>query len=197
MSNLNRADTTLLIHVNNFFQKKENIDRILPIINRTSSISLRLLDYFCVNYSRCCQTSYPIDGKPFDVYNSYKTQLKHHSKKQFDPFRRNTRYTMRYDDNVQFDTTLAQLCFFKWCIQNDVLNYIENNLTLINEDMKKNMTNKNKSSKKKNNILETNENISLESTVKKISSKRKSSINMTATRVPTPPGTTSVIITFN
>ena len=59
-----------------FFEEKENIDKFLPIINRTSPISLRLLDYFCVNYSRSTQVVYMIADKYFDVYSSYKNQLK-------------------------------------------------------------------------------------------------------------------------
>lgn len=167
-----------------FFENKENIDRFLPIINRTSPLSLRLLDYFCVNYSRSKQVVYMIMDKYFDVHSSYKNQLKTFSKKRFDPFRRNTRLTFRYE-NERFDTTIGQLCFFKWCLTHKVLDYVEQNIAAISEDMKKNTG---KSADDVNRVP---------SEKKRRTTSRKSSTQMAATRVPTPPGTDTIIVCFD
>lgn len=175
-----------------FKEKKEHINKILPIINRTSPISLRLLDYFCVNYSRCFRISYLVDNQPFDVHNSYKLQLKTYSKKSFDPFKRNMRIIFPIDDNNKLDTTIAQLCFFKWCLQHKILDYIEQNLESINLDMKKNITIKDKD---KTHIKPHGTETPIIN--KHRSSRKKSSINLTAIRVPAPPGMTSVIVSFN
>ena len=35
-----------------FYNKNNNIDKILPIINGESKISLRLIDWFVTNYSK-------------------------------------------------------------------------------------------------------------------------------------------------
>lgn len=124
------ANTTDILKASllKFFENKDNIGRFLPIINRTSPVSLRILDYFCVNFSRSTQVVYMImDDKYFDVHSSYKNQLKTFSKKRFDPFRRNGRLTFRYDTE-RFDTTIGQLCFFKWCLTHNVLDYVEKNI---------------------------------------------------------------------
>jgi hypothetical protein len=166
-----------------FFEQKEHIDRLLPIINRTSSISLRLLDYFCVNYSRSTQVVYMIADKYFDVYSSYKIQLRTFSKKRFDPFKRNTRMTYPHESG-RFETTIAQLCFFKWCLTNNVLDYVEKNIAAISEDMKKN------SGKQPSEHGHSSER-------KRRSSRKKSSITVAATRVPTPPGTDTIVVSFD
>lgn len=78
-----------------FFSIKENVDRIIPIIAKTEKkklsdkpeISLRILDWFITNYSKTHNVVYRLDnGEPFDVFRSYKSQLKVFSKKSFDPF---------------------------------------------------------------------------------------------------------------
>jgi len=181
-----RDSDVLKANLLKFFEHKENIERFLPIINRTSPISLRLLDYFCVNYSRSTQVVYMIlDDKYFDVHSSYKTQLKQFSKKRFDPFRRNSRITFKYDNNERFDTTIGQLCFFKWCLTHNVLDYVEKHIAAISDDMKKNTG-------------KTAEEMNQPTTEKKRrTTSRKSSTPMAATRVPTPPGTDSIIVSFD
>ena len=86
-----------------FFKKSHNLNKIIPIINGESKISLRVIDWFCYNYSKKFNTSYfidettdkimdddddynPLTCKEFLVYQDYKLQLKGYSKKQFDPF---------------------------------------------------------------------------------------------------------------
>ena len=51
----------------------------------------------------------------------YKSSLDGYSKKLFDPFCRTER--------IEFgtlNTTVAQLNFIKWCIENDIIEYIRN-----------------------------------------------------------------------
>ena len=47
---------------------------------------------------------------------------------QFDPFRRHSRVTIpcKFAENNKLETTVAQLNFFKWAIENKVLEYLEN-----------------------------------------------------------------------
>ena len=51
------------------------------------------------------------------------------------------------------ETTLGQLNFFKWAIENGVINYIENNYQAIEADM-----NSRNSTAKKKDLSDTNEN---------------------------------------
>lgn len=113
---------------------------MLNIINGKSQISLRILDWYVTNYSKKNNTSYDIissDGnlKKFIVFIDYKSQLKAYSKKQFDPFCRRERISFYDHDNNEIVTTVGQLNFFRWAIENNILEYVENNINVIESDM--------------------------------------------------------------
>ena len=159
----------------------ERIHIILPIINRTSRLSLRLLDYFCVNYAREQRVGYTVDGQYFDVHASYKDQLKSYSKKLFDPFKRHTRIQLK-KDSIELETTVGQLCFFQWCIDNKVLEYVTEHMDAISEHMKR--------------TLQRPDCVTSEPS-KRPNRKRRSEITVTATRLSGPPGVDSIILVFS
>jgi len=73
--------------------------------------------------------------------------LKAYSKKRFDPFCRWDRISIPYKDGTFIETTIGQLNFFKWAIENKVVDYIENNYETIEKDMNcRNSTSKRKES---------------------------------------------------
>ena len=55
-----------------FYGKRENVERILPILNHTSPMSFRLLDFFVVNFARQNKVSYWNKDEMVDVYPSYR-----------------------------------------------------------------------------------------------------------------------------
>ena len=113
-----------------------NLQKMLGIINGESRISLRIVDWFATNYAKKHYTVYAIENdNRFKVYNDYKLNLKAYSKKRFDPFCRWERITIPYNGNIHIQTTIGQLNFFKWAIQNGVIKYIENNYSDIEADM--------------------------------------------------------------
>lgn len=118
-----------------FYASKTNIEKIVPIINGKSEISLRLLDWFVTNYSKKTVTNIAIGEESVNVYLSYRSQLKAYSKQQFDPFRRRDRITFYYDKEDFVETTIGQLNFFRWVIQNNILEYIFENIKDIEKDM--------------------------------------------------------------
>jgi hypothetical protein len=71
----------------------------------------------------------------FNVYLSYRSQLKAYSKQLFDPFRRRERINFFFGPETSIETTIGQLNFFRWLIQNDILPFIEENITVIEADM--------------------------------------------------------------
>ena len=71
----------------------------------------------------------------FKVYHDYKLKLKAYSKRRFDPFCRWERITIPYNDNNCMETTIGQLNFFKWAIENKIIDYIEKNYKEIENDM--------------------------------------------------------------
>ena len=128
-----------------FLDHRQNLNQMLPILNQQANISLRILDYFVTNYAKNKKITYMNHGQYFNVYLQYKAQLKAFSKKQFDPFCRKMRWKngKKYDSTIRFEydigksieTTVGQLNFFKWAIQNGVLAYIVEHLTDIVDDM--------------------------------------------------------------
>ena len=128
-----------------FYRNNDNSKTMVNIISGESNISLRLVDWFVTNYAKENYTIYNIQKnnsfERFKVYNNYKLMLKSYSKKRFDPFCRWDRISIPYN-NIHIQTTIGQLNFFKWIIENNILNYIEENYKIIEKDM--NIRNKSK-----------------------------------------------------
>ena len=147
MSNYSNQNNLLLTNLIKFYNINDNLQKMLTIINGQSNISLRIVDWFATNYAKQKFTTYNLkDGSRFKVYNDYKLKLRSYSKKRFDPFCRWERITIPYNDNTSIQTTIGQLNFFKWAIENEVIDYIENNYKTIENDM----NNRNSTSKRKN-----------------------------------------------
>lgn len=119
----------LLSSINTFYTDEKNKTKLLNILDKTTGISLRNLEWFITNYSKKNNTSYTTkDGKFFTVHCAYKSSLDGYSKKLFDPFCRSQKfgYTVPGTSH-EIQTTLAQLNFIKWCIKNNVIDYISDN----------------------------------------------------------------------
>jgi hypothetical protein len=128
----------LMISLSTFYNDKHNISKIIPIISPTGNnrISLRLIDWFVTNYSKKNNTIIKTNTiAHFNVYLSYRSQLKAYSKQLFDSFRRRDRITFFYDVDKSIETTIGQLNMFRWILQNDILDYIQSHLELIENDM--------------------------------------------------------------
>ena len=127
----------LLKNLLKFYEQGNNLDTMLKIINGHSKISLRIIDWFATNYAKKFYTVYTIQNtsRRFKVYVDYKLKLKAYSKKRFDPFCRWDRITIPYKNGTFIQTTIGQLNFFKWAIENDVVYYIEENYQAIENDM--------------------------------------------------------------
>jgi hypothetical protein len=142
----NTQNDLLLHKVLRFYNENnsENMDRMLSVINGTTNISLRIMDWFVTNYSKKHYTVYDLIGsgsgagapsKRFKVYVDYKLKLRAYSKKRFDPFCRWDRINVPYKNGTYIQTTLGQLNFFKWAIENEVIRYIQDNYSAIEADM--------------------------------------------------------------
>jgi hypothetical protein len=157
----------------NFFTNRDNLDQVVPIITGKSTISLRILDWFVTNYSKKNNIHYQITlnnkTKNFIVYLDYKSQLKAYSKKQFDPFCRRERISFIDHDSNELITTVGQLNFFRWAIENNILNYIDENYDIIENDMNNSLRNlyKKKDGETKNRRKRTELSISATKTVNK------------------------------
>jgi hypothetical protein len=137
VQNIDTQNDILLNKLLLFYKNTEYFDKMISIINGTSKISLRIVDWFVTNYSKknYCVIENEDTNERFKVYNDYKLKLKAYSKKKFDPFCRWDRINVPYKDTMCVQTTLGQLNFFKWTIENKILEYIENNYSIIENDM--------------------------------------------------------------
>ncbi len=147
MASYTTQNSLLLKNLMSFYEKDNNLDRMLGIINGESPISLRIVDWFATNYAKQRFTVYTLtSGRRFKVYNDYKLKLRAYSKKRFDPFCRWDRITIPYKENKCIQTTIGQLNFFKWALENEVVKYIEENYGDIEKDMNsRNSTSKRRS----------------------------------------------------
>jgi hypothetical protein len=118
-----------------YISNKSYLEKMLSIITGETKMSLRIVDWFTTNYSKKYFTVYNLNGERFKVYTDYKLKLKAYSKKRFDPFCRWDRIQIPFTPDTYIETTIGQLNFFKWAIENKVLEYIEINYDAIESDM--------------------------------------------------------------
>ena len=151
MNNYSTQNSLVLNNLMDFYKKNNNLTKMLQIITGESKISLRIVDWFATNYAKKYYTLYMLDEKRrFKVYFDYKLKLKAYSKRRFDPFCRWERISIPYKTGTSIETTIGQLNFFKWALENGVVDYIEENYETIEKDM----NSRNSTSKKKECILD-------------------------------------------
>ena len=149
-NNLKTQNELLMKNLMEFYQntvsgldsKNNNFSKMMKVVNGESKISLRIIDWFVTNYAKKNFIIYTVSNSDisnsiprFKVYNDYKLKLKAYSKKNFDPFCRWERVNIPYENDKYIETTIGQLNFFKWAIENKIVEYIEENYNTIENDM--------------------------------------------------------------
>ena len=151
--NITSKQALLIIPITKYFSNRTTFNKLITIL-KGESISLRLIDWFVTNFCKKNNILYNVNDfkedhekadktteqlQSFDnfiiVHNNYKGQLKAYSKRNFDPFCRRNRIRFYYEDNKYFITTVGQLNFFKWALENYIINYINDHLKEIDADM--------------------------------------------------------------
>jgi hypothetical protein len=178
----NTQNDLLMMHLMEFYKDRNHLHKMIRIINGESKISLRIVDWFVTNYAKKYYTVYELpenssglegseegscDTYRFKVYNDYKLKLKAYSKKRLDPFCRWERISIPYDEEKNMETTIGQLNFFKWAIENRIIEYIENHYDDIEVDMNaRNSTSKRKTGtqNKKSDSLSSHESLATTTT---------------------------------
>lgn len=159
-SQINTQNDLLLRNLMDFYQNRDHLTKMMRIINGESKISLRIVDWFVTNFAKKYYTVYEMpvykaatlggneeeETVRFKVHNDYKLKLKAYSKKRFDTFCRWERISIPYNEDSFMETTIGQLNFFKWAIENRIVDYIDENYDMIENDMNaRNSTSKRKS----------------------------------------------------
>lgn len=111
----------LLKSLDEFFSDDTNYRELSDILNHTSGISLRNIEWFVTNYAKTKRTKFVTpSGSTVDIHIAYKASLGGYSKKFFDPFCRTERIQFK-----GFTTTVAQLNFIRWCLRNGIIQHIK------------------------------------------------------------------------
>jgi hypothetical protein len=124
-------DQLVLHRLAGFYSNTEHLQRVKAIISGESKLSLRLIDWLVTNYAKKHNISYVTkNGRHVIVYLAYKAHLKAYSKMMFDPFCRWKRIQF-----MEMNTTVGQLSFFEWAIQEEVLDFLQEHLEEVQKDM--------------------------------------------------------------
>jgi hypothetical protein len=114
-----------------FYNNEATLNRVKDIVTANSNISLRLLDWLVTNYAKKHNIAYLTKtGRDVNIYLRYKANLRAYSKKMFDPFCRWKKIKF-----MGMDTTVGQLNFFHWVLDDEVLDYLETHLEDVQADM--------------------------------------------------------------
>lgn len=113
------------------FYNEDRIRNVLtPICSGASKTSLRLLDWFVINYSRKNKLHL---GRT-NVYQSYRNWRRFWKQDLFDICRRDHRIYFKCDDAVH-STTVAQLNYIYWTDFIGVRAYVTEHYQIIKDDM--------------------------------------------------------------
>jgi hypothetical protein len=135
-ADLNRKQDILLKSLEKYFQDPHLHSTFKLMISGTGPVSLRLMEWFVTNYSKKENIIYHLSNlQSFNVYLSYKSQLKAYNKRYFDPFCRNERSIITDSLGNSVETTVGQANFFRWVLENSVLDYAIEHSKMIEADM--------------------------------------------------------------
>ena len=130
METIQTKEQWVLHRLERFYSNATNLERIRQILSGTSNVSLRLIDWLVTNYAKKHDVAYKVGDRYVNVYLAYKSHLKAYSKKMFDPFCR-----WKHIKFQGLDTTVGQLNFFEWAIQDGVLEFLETHYEDVHKDM--------------------------------------------------------------
>jgi hypothetical protein len=129
----------IIMSLQTFYANRKDIVEVMELLQGTSIISLRLIDWFVTNYAKRHNIGYIFGGQEFMVYLSYKSQLKAYSKKLFDPFCRRERIMFSIPGVEAFVTTVGKLNFFRWAIEKNIIEYLKVHRETVEAEMNTHM----------------------------------------------------------
>lgn len=142
----------LMVGLTLFFQQHTEALTILrDLLEGSSRLSLRTLDYFITTYSRDHGTVLYLDAagtlvekggegeklNKLNVHHAYRAQLQAYGKAMFDPFRRRERISFAPVPSLPpIETTVGQLNCLRWLHSSGVMQYVEAHVDTIEAGMK-------------------------------------------------------------
>ena len=157
-SSLNVKDKLILDHlIHKYFNDNEkcnenDIITMRKIIMEKHKLSLRFIHWYVTIYSK------KNDKK---IYQSYYAHQCAYGKKYFDPFRRGLLINVTVRNNVNVETTVGQLTFFKWLFEFNIIYHITGEYDNIHEQFRTYNDEKNNVKKIKRNYVKDEHNDSI------------------------------------
>lgn len=143
---ISRKDEVLLTSVLDWYNADESrVQQFIDIVKHKNGLSLRIIDWLITNFSKKVSVSIETRGLPGDLYRDYHKNLSAHNKKNFDPFARRQRICILLFGKERRFSTIGQLNFFRWFLQKNLCDFLLENKSVI----EKNMRDYEKSSKKR------------------------------------------------
>lgn len=127
------------------YMTKEFIETILvPIVRQQAPVSLRVLDWLCINYSKKNNIGFVINAKTnnssrwFNIHLEYRKKMNAYKRRLFDPFQRRGRIYFEHH-GAMMETTVAQLSFLQWATKYGVYQYAVDHHASIENCMTRSM----------------------------------------------------------
>mgnify|MGYP006189880575 CR=1 FL=1 len=133
------AQRNILTQVSHVIETDETFmnSTLIPLVTQEMGISLRALDWLVTNFSK----KYHLCINGYDVHCGYKDTLSNFRRRNFDPFCRHI--DAEHIGEIQFthkgtvyNTTVGQVNFLLWAHRHRIIEYIENNINTIENDMR-------------------------------------------------------------
>ena len=132
----NNNNQLIMLYQSLIKSKASYIDKFMKIVVQ-NKLKIIIIEYFITNYSKKHQIIIKRSNNDFFYINDeYKNQLKSFNKKFFDPYKRNNKFELEHNKQIII-TTVGQMNFFKWAIENQIIDYIEEHYKEIVEDYSK------------------------------------------------------------
>lgn len=134
---LSRSDEVLLDSVLEWYNENPSrVESFLSIVKRKNGMSLRVIDWLVTNYSKTRCVVLESDGVPRDLNRDYQMNLSAYNKRNMDPFARKNKICIIVNEKESRNSTVGQLNFFRWFIQNGIVVFLQKNKVLIENHMK-------------------------------------------------------------
>lgn len=140
---LNGVEDTMIGPLLEFFGSRNNFEIFSRYRNKKGHASVSLLDWFIVKYAKEHKVQYSIvkNGRKrrIIVEQSYASALHAYTKEYFDPFARGAnkgkQIGIKGTSGEIIYTTLRQLNFFRWAIDNGIIDYVDKHIDEIYSSM--------------------------------------------------------------
>ena len=107
---------------------------VVPVISVNSVVSLRSLDFFVINICKHEKITFQYKNQIVNVYDSYRSFLRHQTRASFDAFRRGIRLYFDFD-GWTYSTTVGQLNYLMWAENFGILYYAHGHIRQIETTM--------------------------------------------------------------